>query len=255
MTPTTGISNINLTNLNAFLTATKSSNNTTTNPFGIFGNQLSMPQSFDFSGFKFDFSNMNLNGSNFNFNFDFTNINSTTSAQYTARSGNNSAAAGATGLDQQFLARVKDIANKIGCDYKDLLGVMHCESGLKSTATNKNGGATGLIQFMPSTARSLGTTTDELRNMSALQQLDYVERFLMNAKNSGALKNKDRITAGDLYTLIFMPAKAGKEVIACAGSKEYNANKGLDTNKDGQITQTELGNRVISHHVNESIFA
>ncbi len=254
MTPT---SNVNFANLNAMLFTMNAFSNVSTessNPFGIFGGQLNLGN-FNFGTTPtFDFSKMFGNLSGMNFNFNFSNIGST-STQYTATSGNQKASAKAEGLNKQFLDRVKQIATKIGCDYKDLLGVMHSESGLNSKAQNSKGGAAGLIQFLPSTARELGTTTDALRNMSAVQQLDYVEKFLIMVKNRSALRGKTRLSAGDLYTLVFMPAKAGGEVITSAGSRSYAANKGLDANGDGMITKTELGNRVISHHVNESIFA
>ena len=159
----------------------------------------------------------------------------------------------AQGLNKEFLNEVKAMAGRLNCDYRDLLGVMNAESGLNAQAVNKNGGATGLIQFMPATARGLGTTTEQLRNMSPIQQLKYVEKFLQNAI-SRAGKTGQRISAGDLYTMVFMPAKINKEIICQAGSKEYKYNKGLDTNKDGVITKTELGNRVISKRVDESIF-
>lgn len=254
MTPVTGMQpNMNISNLTAILfTAQFFNNNASSNPFGIFGSQMNFGN-FNFNSTPaFDFSNL---FSGMNFNFDFLGANFSSGAQYTAKSGNCRVSSSAKGLDKNFLARVKEIAGKIGCDYKDLLGVMHSESGLNSRATNKNGGATGLIQFMPATAKSLGTTTSELRNMSPLQQLDYVEKFLINTKNHSPLKNKTKLSAGDLYTLVFMPAKSGGEVVTSAGSKAYAANKGLDSNHDGKITKTELGNRVISHHVNESIFA
>lgn len=258
MTPT---SNVNFANLNALLFTMNAfsnvSSDVTSNPFGVFGTQLNLGNfNFDTTGNTptFDFSKMfgNLSGMNFSFNFSGVGSSST---QYTATSGNQSVSSKAQGLNKQFLERVKQIAERIGCDYKDLLGVMHSESGLNSKAQNSKGGAAGLIQFLPSTARELGTTTDALRNMSAVQQLDYVEKFLVMVKNRSALKGKTRLSAGDLYTLVFMPAKAGGEVITSAGSKSYAANKGLDANGDGMITKTELGNRVISHHVNESIFA
>jgi hypothetical protein len=42
---------------------------------------------------------------------------------------------------------------------------------------NKAGsGAVGLIQFMPSTAKGLGTSTEALKKMSAVQQLDFVKK-------------------------------------------------------------------------------
>lgn len=201
-----------------------------------------MQQYFDFMGkvkFDFDFSQFNLTSA------------SAGAAETSVQEGRCRAN---VKLDQAFLNRVKQIAAKINCDYKDLLAIMHSESGLNSKAVNRNGGATGLIQFMPSTAKALGTTTDALKNMTPIQQLDYVEKFFeMNLRNT-KMQGK-RLSAGDLYTLVFMPAKVHGEVICQAGSKEYAANKGLDANKDGVVTKSELGNRVIRHRVDESIFA
>ena len=199
--------------------------------------QMPMTSSFDFTSLfnfnmpKFDFSNMN-----------FGNV--------TAIAGN---CKPNVKLDKAFLDKVKQIASRINCDYKDLLAVMHSESGLNSRAVNKGSGATGLIQFLPSTAKQLGTTTEALRNMTPIQQLDYVEKFFnMNKKTFGVGNRK--LSAGDLYTLVFMPAKINNEVITSKGSSAYSANKGLDANKDGMITKTELANRVMKHRVNESVF-
>lgn len=159
----------------------------------------------------------------------------------------------AQGLDKNFLNEVKAMAGRLNCNYQDLLGVMNSESGLNAQAVNGKSGATGLIQFMPSTARSLGTSTEELRNMSPTQQLKYVEKFLQTNIKSRGLQGK-QLSPGDLYALVFMPAKAGKEVITSAGSKAYSWNKGLDSNHDGVITNSELGQRVINKRVDESIF-
>lgn len=38
-------------------------------------------------------------------------------------------------------------------------------------------GAIGLIQFMPSTAKGLGTSTSALKQMTAVDQLAYVEKY------------------------------------------------------------------------------
>ena len=57
-----------------------------------------------------------------------------------------------------------------------LMFVMYFESRLNHRAVNRISGATGLIQFMPSTARGLGTTTDALFNMSNVDQLYYVKK-------------------------------------------------------------------------------
>lgn len=142
-------------------------------------------------------------------------------------------------LTPEFYNRVKDIAEKINCKPEDLLAVMNSESGLTTTAKNHHTGATGLIQFMPQTARSLGTSVNELAKMTPLQQLDYVEKFLISAKRS-YIKSDRALSAGDLYGLIFMPAKSGQDVLAVKGSKTYRQNRGLDYDGDGVISRKDL---------------
>ena len=68
-----------------------------------------------------------------------------------------------------FINRVNEISTILGINPDWLMLDMYHESGLDSTAVNSNGGATGLIQFMPATAAGLGTSTDELLNMSDIK--------------------------------------------------------------------------------------
>ena len=155
-------------------------------------------------------------------------------------------------LDQNFLNKTKDISQRIGCDYKDLLAVMNSESGLKSNAKNPKGRATGLIQFMPATAKMLGTTTDELRKMSPTQQLDYVEKFFLQVKKTYGFEGK-KLSGADLYALVFMPARANREVLTSAtDGKTYSMNKGLDKEGDGHISKADLQRRVASCYVDEA---
>jgi len=68
-----------------------------------------------------------------------------------------------------FRDRVWWIADTLGLDPDDLMACMAWESAESFRADIKNAagsGATGLIQFMPSTAKALGTTTTELAKMS-----------------------------------------------------------------------------------------
>ncbi len=150
-------------------------------------------------------------------------------------------------LDSQlgagFCKKLEQVAKNINCDPKDLLGMMQSESGINPAAYNNNGGATGLIQFMPSTAKSLGTTTQALLNMSAVEQLDYVEKYFTNWTGGSG----QRLSGGDLYTLCFLPAYLNQEILCSSSgstSVYYNANSGLDADGDGNITKTELSNRV-----------
>lgn len=153
-----------------------------------------------------------------------------------------------------FLAKVKEISKRLNCDYRDLLGVMNSESGINAQAKNPHGSATGLIQFIESTARSLGTTTAALRNMSPIQQLDYVEKCIANSKKMAGFSASDKLSAGELYALIFLPARAKREVLTQSGENYYSANRGLDKNKDGKITKDELAQRVHSFYVSDNTF-
>lgn len=68
----------------------------------------------------------------------------------------------------EFKEKVVDIADKLEMNPDDLMGIMAFESWLDPSTVNSIG-ATGLIQFLPSTAKELGTTTDELVKMSAIE--------------------------------------------------------------------------------------
>lgn len=150
-------------------------------------------------------------------------------------------------LSPEFMEKIKDIANEINCDQKDLLAVMHLESGLNSASVNKRSKtrATGLIQFTKDVAKSLGITQAELKRMSPEKQLDYVRKYLVSRKTDFAKMPLDKkLSGGELYALIFLPARANNEVLTRRGEKYYTENKVLDKNKDGKITKSDLDNLV-----------
>jgi hypothetical protein len=102
-----------------------------------------------------------------------------------------------------FAAKVQEIANWLDILPDWLMQIMYAESGLKPTAQNAATKATGLIQFMPATAKLLGTSTDALRNMSALQQLDYVKKYFAGYRYK-------LHSYYDVYSVVFFPAIIGK---------------------------------------------
>jgi hypothetical protein len=116
---------------------------------------------------------------------------------------------------------------------------MRSETGgtLNPSIPNAAGsGAVGLIQFMPATARGLGTSTEELSRMSQTQQLRYVEAYFRQARlPRGA-------SAGMIYAHTFMPAAArnNPNQLAVRGTNYYSANQGLDVNDDGIISIDDL---------------
>ena len=80
-------------------------------------------------------------------------------------------------VSSDFISKVGTISFKLGIDPSWLMFIMNHESGFSPSIQNSIG-ATGLIQFLPSTAIGLGTTTDALKSMDAVTQLDYVYKFL-----------------------------------------------------------------------------
>jgi hypothetical protein len=144
-------------------------------------------------------------------------------------------------LTKQELAASAHAADRIGTDVSNLLTCIGFETGetFSPSIVNRAGsGATGLIQFMPSTARSLGTTTAELAAMTFTQQLEYVVRYFSWFKG----KNLDSVEA--LYSAIFWPAMIEKTndyvVTLDPTSQTYRQNAGFDLNHDGTITRGEI---------------
>lgn len=141
-------------------------------------------------------------------------------------------------VSQVFKDRVKWIADDLGFDANWLMAAMAFESGETFSPSVKNAagsGATGLIQFMPVTARNLGTSVTELARLSAEDQLKFVYKYFAPFK--------DRIKSlEDLYMAILWPKAVGKEMtfdLFVKGGVTYRQNAGLDKNKDGHITKAE----------------
>lgn len=135
-----------------------------------------------------------------------------------------------------FEARLKQIAKELGVKAAWLSTVMYAESRMKPGAVNSSSGATGLIQFLPSTASKLGTSTAALKSMDAVKQLDYVKKYFQPY----AAKIK---SIYDAYLAVFYPAALGKSdtyVLFSKGSTAYANNAALDTNKDGKVTKKDV---------------
>ena len=142
-----------------------------------------------------------------------------------------------------FRTRVRAIAASLGCSASDLMACMAFESAGTFSPSVRNGagsGAVGLIQFMPQTAGQLHTTVEGLAAMTAVEQLDYVERYFRPWR--GRLRN-----LGDLYCAILWPAGVGLPdgaVLFRRGDRQrpklYLQNRGLDLDRDGDIERGEV---------------
>lgn len=155
-------------------------------------------------------------------------------------------------ITAEVVNKIKEISERLHCNPHDLMAVINAESGFNPQARNKRSGATGLIQFMPRTAEALGTSTEELAEMSALDQLEYVEKYLQTIKKS-VFKKDHNLTGAELYALIYLPKNAAKEEIAHQGTAYYRLNSGLDKDKDGIISKSDLAQVIQSKYIDIEI--
>lgn len=150
-------------------------------------------------------------------------------------------------VSQAFRDRLFEICQILGVEPDYLMACIAFESAETFSPSIKNAagsGATGLIQFMPDTARGLGTTTAALAGMTAEQQLEWVLAYFLPYK--GRLK-----TLADVYMAILWPAGIGKADGWTLWDKAsrpmtYRQNAGLDLNKDGEITKAEAAAKVLA---------
>lgn len=144
-----------------------------------------------------------------------------------------------------FRDKVFEISEALQINPDHLMACMAWESNETFSPSVKNmagSGATGLIQFMPTTARGMGTSTAALAAMTAVQQLEWVRTYFK--PYSGRL-----VTLGDLYMAILWPRGIGKPDNYVLWSKAtkpttYAQNAGLDANRDGSITKSEAAAKV-----------
>src|SRR5499426_3880777 len=97
-----------------------------------------------------------------------------------------------------FWIELQGVAERLKTQPEWLLNVMACESLLNPSARNSLPGqtASGLLQFIEATARSMGTTTAAIRRMNPVEQLRLVERYLTPFR--GRLKS-----LADVYMAVF----------------------------------------------------
>lgn len=153
-----------------------------------------------------------------------------------------------------FYKKLSEVAASLGMSPADLLAVLLCESGLNPQAGNHVDGdkkkpvqAKGLNQLTPGVVGMAGMTKEfwknEYHNLSAEEQLPYVERFYKSA-----YKGK-YTSATQAYVVNFAPAhvgSAGNLDHVLYDSKDakhpeyYEQNKGLDQGKKGTITVGDM---------------
>lgn len=149
-------------------------------------------------------------------------------------------------VSSAFRKRVYELCDRQKLTPAYLMACMAWESGesFDPSITNRAGsGATGLIQFMPATAKELGTSTTMLALMTPVDQLAFVEKYF--SRYTGRLDS-----LADHYMAILWPAGIGKPQSWSLWEKgnrptTYRQNAGLDTDRDGTITKAEATSKIV----------
>lgn len=134
---------------------------------------------------------------------------------------------------------VQAVAQRLGIDPNDLATVISFETGgtFDPAKRNPTSNATGLIQFMPETAKGLGTTTDALAKMSFSDQMQFVEKYLRQA----GVGQNGKTGLGAIYDAITGVPKSGYKAYSSDARNRaaYYANTVWDTNGDLSIDPGE----------------
>lgn len=147
-----------------------------------------------------------------------------------------------------FISEVTEMATRLKVQPEWLMVVMRFETGssFRPNIRNKYSGAVGLIQFIPTTASHLGTTTGHLSGLSAVEQLKWVEKYFK--PYCGRMNNPY-----DVYIVVFAPRFLGcpdhtvlyrRHGKTALDRRRYSYNRVLDTNRDGLITITDVKSQI-----------
>lgn len=150
-------------------------------------------------------------------------------------------------ITPEFIVAIEAMAKRIETQPEYIMAVISFESAgtFSPSIRNPLSGATGLIQFIPSTARSLGTDLAALATMSPVEQLEYVEKYFDQPHFAGKLSSIE-----GLYSAVLSgQAKPDPDDTLpnfVNGHQNYNQNAALDINNDGRITSGEAASEVVS---------
>lgn len=143
-----------------------------------------------------------------------------------------------------FIAEVEAMATRLGARPEHLLAVMSFETGGSFSPSETNFiGATGLIQFIPSTAQGLGTSTAQLARMSSIEQLEFVEQYFSQSRYEGKLGTLEGVYSAVLSGTA-TPDPNDTLPGFVQGTNAYRSNSPLDYNRDGRVTSGEATSQV-----------
>jgi len=153
--------------------------------------------------------------------------------------------------DPEFTTAINELAKAKGYDASDLLAMIGSETGgtFDPKIKNPNGGATGLFQITRESGiaerlgyKSFDEFSKDAQKMTRAEQVRKLgTEYFKNAPNN--------LKGGQLYAQLFLPGrfnpKSGdNQVLTRSGEGYYTGNKGLDVNRDGKITVSDLNTKI-----------
>jgi len=146
---------------------------------------------------------------------------------------------------KSFESKVREVAKRLEIQPEWLMAVMYSESRFDAGALNfKGSGAVGLIQFMPAIAAELNTSPEKLKMMNHNEQLEYVYHYLENIRQKHGGKFE---SLTELYLAILYPKALDGDYcysLYAQPSIAYKQNSGLDEDKDGRVTVSDIDRRM-----------
>ncbi len=161
---------------------------------------------------------------------------------------------GLSNTTDAFRAALYDMAARNSWDVDAIAAVMSSESGFRASVQNPLPGqtASGLIQFTDSTARALGVPDGAagIRRMTAEEQLPWVEKFYQ--RSFGSRRNLRPVDfylagwgSGIGQPMEHVLARKSDPLRFNSGKDNlYTLNSGLDKNKNGEITVSDIAAQV-----------
>ena len=122
-------------------------------------------------------------------------------------------------------------------DPAHLAHLINFETGgtFKSGETNTDSGATGLIQFIPSTMVEMGLTAEQLAALTPAEQMEYVDAYFNLPRVKDSLKQRADpaapVSQEDVAMMVFQPAAVGQPDHVFS-AKEQALNKGIKAPAD-----------------------
>ena len=144
--------------------------------------------------------------------------------------------------DQEFLSKASKVAGTMGISRNELLAIMFLETKrTMSPSINEVGHRTGLIQMGEDEAKSVGTSTKKMKNMTRSEQMDYVEKYFQ--KN---FKGQVQGIAG-AYLAVISPNRKirdNEQEIYERGSPEWSHNREWWDKKTRKVTVNSITERL-----------